>query len=208
MAAIMFHLDRELTFLALGVCPSAPGRHRSAQPAHHRRGGRDARARERGLRRRPAGDAGDAGHPGLHPRGRGAPALHERERAQPGRGASSLHAPDLLLGRGQPGDRPRHRGGGVGRRPPRARRLPDRRQPGGVHLLPGLALRAHQQHVPGLRAGAERPGRRAARPRHARRGARTWRTAAGASRPRARAARSIWEESTSSMLRASASCAA
>ncbi len=151
--------------------PVAPGRHRSAQPAHHRRGGRDARARERGLRRRPAGDAGDAGHPGLHPRGRGAPALHERERAQPGRGASSLHAPDLLLGRGQPGDRPRHRGGGVGRRPPRARRLPDRRQPGGVHLLPGLAVRSHQQHVPGLRAGAERPGGRAARPRHDGRGA-------------------------------------
>jgi len=51
--------------------------------------------------------------------------------------------------------------GGVGGGPSRARQHPHGGQPGRVHQLPGRAVRAHQQHVPGLRPGPERARGRA-----------------------------------------------
>ena len=72
--------------------PAPAPRHRAARlPRHPRRRSR-ARARERGVRPRPALDVGDAGHPGVHARGRRAAALHGGERAEPGRRPAAVHA--------------------------------------------------------------------------------------------------------------------
>ena len=129
---------------------------------------------------RAADDGGDPRDPGVHHRGGRAPPLRAHQHGEPGGDPPPLHLPDRVrrvherAHRGRDGGRPLVRGDA------RARRAADGRRGARVHLLPGLALRAHQQPDADLGAHPGRAGGRRTRLRDPRDGARPARRAAPA----------------------------